>query len=70
MFLIKINNKLKIIFISWSFLENFFKNMDEDKLISEETGFEDTEKDLDLDMIDTPLDPIEDDDSLIDDMSL
>jgi len=68
--LIKINNKLKIIFISWSFLENFFKNMDEDKLISEETGFEDTEKDLDLDMIDTPLDPIEDDDSLIDDMSL
>jgi len=70
LFLIKINNKLKIIFISWSFLENFFKNMDEDKLISEETGFEDTEKDLDLDMIDTPLDPIEDDDSLIDDMSL
>lgn len=68
--MIKINNKLKIIFISWSFLENFFKNMDEDKLISEETGFEDTEKDLDLDMIDTPLDPIEDDDSLIDDMSL
>jgi len=68
--LIKINNKLKIIFISWSFLENFFKNMDDDKLISEETGFEDTEKDLDLDMIDTPLDPIDDDDSLIDDMSL
>lgn len=68
--MIKINNKLKIIFISWSFLENFFKNMDDDKLISEETGFEDTEKDLDLDMIDTPLDPIDDDDSLIDDMSL
>jgi hypothetical protein len=67
--LIKINNKLKIIFISWSFLENFFKNMDDDKLIGEETGFEDTEKDLDLDMIDAPLDPIEDD-SLIDDMSL
>ena len=67
--MIKINNKLKIIFISWSFLENFFKNMDDDKLISEETGFEDTEKDLDLDMIDTPLDPI-DDDSLLDDMNL
>ena len=43
--------------------------MDDDKLISEETGFEDTEKDLDLDMIDTPLDPI-DDDSLLDDMNL
>jgi|GEM_PF-2904799 len=40
--------------------------MDEDKLISEETGFEDTEKDLDLDMLDTPLDPIEDDDSPLD----
>lgn len=69
--MIKIYNKLKTVFINWSFLKKYFlKNMnyDDDLVGEEEKGFEDSDKDIDPDMLDDDS-LMEADDPLMDDMT-